>query len=117
MSGDGNRVLLGASEVLDAFTSPLDLLDVDLGDGVTIRVRGLTKRQQMVIQKIDAETELERFQMELFRMGVATNDEPLTMEQVELIVDTWPAGAFDKVLTGIMEVSGLGTDFRPGDED
>jgi hypothetical protein len=110
-------VLLSADELVDAYTSPLDLKDVELPGGVTVRVRALTKRQQMHLAKIDPEKDVEKFQREMFRMGLMTGDATLSDDQIERILDTWPAGAFDAVLNGIMEVSGQEDTFRQGDED
>ena len=48
-------VLLSAQELADAFTSALEVKDVEVHDGVCVRVRALSKRQQMVLAKLDPE--------------------------------------------------------------
>lgn len=111
------RVLLGAAELVGAFTSPIDLMDVEVHGGLTVRVRAITKREQLGLAKLVEGGRTEDFQIQLFIAGVVTNDVPLTEDQVRQIIDTWPAGSFDKVLNAVSEVGGQTPGFRAADED
>lgn len=75
--------------------------------GTDVKVRGLTKRQQLAIREasiVEDEVDAEKSQLGMWREGVV---EPVFEEQQLPLLFEKNAGAVDRVLKRILELSGM----------